>query len=124
MTSLYYNPNYNLPRISLYNNPSQNIPYNSIPQYYELNQKVPMTDWNTIKGTYLPSFSDFQNYAVRVANGLDSIENQGILQKGGTLKKKSNKKHNKKTKRYNKKSNKQTKNRYNKKYKKKVMKNK
>lgn len=87
MTSLYYNPNYNLPRISLYNNPSQNIPYNSIPQYYELNKQIPMTEWNNIKGTYLPSFNEFQNYAVRVANGLDSMENQGILQKGGKYKK-------------------------------------
>lgn len=96
MSSLYYNPNFNLPRISLYNNPSQNISYDSIPQYYELNQKVPMTEWNTIRGTYLPSFNDFQNYSIMVAKGLDSFENQGILQKGGRFKKKRLSKKNRK----------------------------
>lgn len=92
MTSLYNNSAYNLPRISLYNNPSQDIPYPSIPQYYEFNKQIPMNEWNKIQGTYLPSFTDFQTYAVDVYDGLNHTHNQGILQKGGKKSKKKKKK--------------------------------
>ena len=89
--SLYNCQNCNLPKISLYSNPSMDLPHNpSFSDRIEYSKTIAKNmdnnnsniwNQNNIDGSYLPTLSDYQKFALEISRGLQQNGGKKISKK-------------------------------------------